>query len=261
MSTSGKLADRIRGFVLERVIHPGLEAGTAEVRVRAGDIHANMNLQNRMPAVCAALESRKFLAAANVELIRREGPHWGANATYFFGPAGRSGPLMQPPRIRSEEQLADPEHAAPVLTPKRSSKTSAYLVSCVSRKRATAAPAKDVYISEWFLKARAFVERAGGDWYILSAKYGLIPPEEVIEPYEQTLNAMAVAERRRWSGRVIEQLRARARIPERVVILAGARYREFLELSLNTLGVDVEVPMRGMRIGEQLSWLTRHEQG
>ena len=81
-----------------------------------------------------------------------------------------------------------------------------YLVSCVSQKRATPSPAKDLYTSPLFRKARAYVERTGGPWFVLSAKYGLVHPDEVIEPYDLTLNTMGVADRRRWAGMVLTQL-------------------------------------------------------
>ena len=67
-----------------------------------------------------------------------------------------------------------------------------YLVSCVSRKRATPHRAKDLYISDWFLKARAYVEDTHSPWFILSAEYGLVPPDKVLAPYERTLNKMGV---------------------------------------------------------------------
>jgi hypothetical protein len=41
------------------------------------------------------------------------------------------------------------------------------------------------------------------------------------------------------------------------VFLAGERYREFLAEHLKGHGVVVSVPMEGLRIGEQLSWLRR----
>ncbi len=37
-----------------------------------------------------------------------------------------------------------------------------YLVSCVKEKRATRSPAKDLYTSPWFRKAREYVERRDG---------------------------------------------------------------------------------------------------
>jgi hypothetical protein len=131
------------------------------------------------------------------------------------------------------------------------------LVSCVGAKRTRPALAKDIYQSDWFVKARAYAESFGSCWFILSAKYGLVGPDEVIEPYDMTLNTMGVAERRNWSRQVEQQMDERMPNADRIVVLAGQRYREFLVEYLARRARTVDVPMAGLRIGEQLSWLTR----
>lgn len=131
-------------------------------------------------------------------------------------------------------------------------------VSCVGKKRARACPAKDIYESAWFLKARVFAERTGHPWYILSAEHGLLHPDTVIAPYERTLNTMGVRDRRAWAERVAAQIAAEIPDLKHATILAGDRYREFLTPMLNARGVQVDVPMQGLRIGEQLRWLDRH---
>ena len=131
-----------------------------------------------------------------------------------------------------------------------------YLVSCVSKKRSNRAPARDLYLSDWFIKARTYVEAFGVPWFILSAEHGLVAPDEPLEPYEKTLNTMSVSDRRRWAEKVINQMSEKMPKARSVVFLAGQRYREFLEDHLRNQGVTVEVPMRGLRIGEQLAWLS-----
>ena len=132
-----------------------------------------------------------------------------------------------------------------------------YLISCVSKKRATPARARDLYKSELFRRARAYVETTGCPWFILSAKHGLVDPDEVVAPYEQTLNTMRVAERRKWAEKVQAQMDERLPAAERIIIFAGKRYREFLMPYLRRRAAKVEVPMGSLRIGEQLSWLAQ----
>jgi hypothetical protein len=133
-----------------------------------------------------------------------------------------------------------------------------YLISCVSQKRQYQCYARELYISKWFLKARRFVEASGFCWYILSAEHGLVAPDQIIAPYERTLNTMSFAERRAWSERVYEQLSTAVPGLSNVVFLAGKRYREFLTRYLLNRSIDVSVPMEGLRIGEQLGWLGQH---
>ena len=138
-----------------------------------------------------------------------------------------------------------------------SSVRDVYLVSCVSKKRASPTVAKDLYVSAWFLKARRYVEATCCPWFILSAKYGLLSPEQVIAPYERTLNTMGVAARRAWAIRVEAQMDERLPVTDRIVVLAGIRYREFLMDYLERRADVVEVPITGLRSGEQLRWLGR----
>ena len=129
------------------------------------------------------------------------------------------------------------------------------LVSCVGNKRRDICEARDLYTSDWFVKARQYVESRGAEWFILSAKYGLLSPTTLIEPYEQTLNKMPIAQRKEWARHVVAGLRAHLGDRRRVEILAGQRYREFVVPALEEMGVEVSVPMEGLKIGEQLSWL------
>lgn len=132
--------------------------------------------------------------------------------------------------------------------------TTLHLLACVKEKAAQPMPAADLYRSVWFRKARAFVEAKHAPWLILSALHGVVDPEDVIAPYEQTLMTMRAAERRAWGERVVTQLLERSyEDGGRVVILAGAMYREPIS---RWLGDRASVPMRGLAIGEQLAWLT-----
>ena len=132
-----------------------------------------------------------------------------------------------------------------------------YLVSCVARKLCVEAPAKDLYTSPLFRKSRAYVERIGRPWFVLSAKYGLVPPDLAIAPYDLTLNSMRVTDRRQWARDVLTQLEPHLEGIESIAFLAGKPYREFLMPPLQRRGLTVCVPMEGLRIGERLRWLNR----
>lgn len=244
------LADRIREFSYKHFILPAVQAGRIECCIRAGDVHRSMGLQNRMPAVCSALQSAAFRDNYGLRLGRREGPLQGANARYCFQFLAE-GPVRS---TTTERLLNTPSPMAPRLPTNLSSPTLC-LVSCVSRKRATAAPAADLYESEWFRRAKRYVESLKCPWFILSAKYGLIEPDRIIEPYDETLNMMGVAERRAWAERVRIQMDSKLPQASIVIVLAGERYREFLMDYLRKRAREVRVPLEGLRIGEQVSHL------
>ena len=82
------LADRIRQHVITHDIVPAREAGQGEVSVRAGAVHGEMGLQDRMPAVCGALDTQVFLDLAGVAMKERSGPPQGATTRFVFQIAG-----------------------------------------------------------------------------------------------------------------------------------------------------------------------------
>jgi len=129
------------------------------------------------------------------------------------------------------------------------------LVSCVKSKTTGSNPAQDLYISDLFQKSSAYAKLIGDSWYILSAKYGLLSPDQVIEPYEKTLTKMGVRERKSWANNVMSDLAKIVTHSDEVVFLAGVKYRENLIHPLKIMGSKISVPMEGLSFGNQLKWL------
>ena len=129
------------------------------------------------------------------------------------------------------------------------------LVSCVKKKRQRAHPAQDLYISTLFTLSREYAEKYARKWFILSAKYGLLSPQQIIEPYEQTLNNMKKADRVRWANQVYSQMKKVNLLQPDLEILwlAGKKYQCELRLRLSDYKhVD---PLEGLGIGKRLAWL------
>lgn len=129
------------------------------------------------------------------------------------------------------------------------------LVACAAQKLKTPARAADLYTSPLFRRAREFAEAHADAWYILSALHGLLDPERITAPYDFTLKECRRREREQWAWRVISELRSAAPPRSHIIILAGKLYREHLEYDLTRYGFTVEVPVRGLGIGQQLQFL------
>ncbi len=129
------------------------------------------------------------------------------------------------------------------------------LVSCARKKLSTVAEAQDLYVSPLFRLSLAYAKSLKPDAiFILSAKYGLLRPEEIVTWYDETLNEMSMADVRAWSVGALSQLSRAADLKRNeFVLLAGERYRRFIEPELR----HVRVPLRGLRIGQQLQFLKR----
>jgi hypothetical protein len=128
-------------------------------------------------------------------------------------------------------------------------------VSCVKTKAQQSDLAEHLYISPWFRMAAEYARRNSDRWFILSALHGMIEPRHFIAPYDATLNGAKVDERFDWSLNVIDQMGAWDLKGELAVVLAGENYRRFLMDELHRRFRKVVVPMKGLMMGQQLSWM------
>ncbi len=125
------------------------------------------------------------------------------------------------------------------------------LVGCGKQKLAWPTQAKDMYTSPFFRRKRQYAERFADSWFIISAKHHLLPPDQVIEPY--ALIGAGVKAQRSWAAIVAGQLRQVTDPKDTIIILAGKDYFEYLGPLL--LSYNVELPLKGLRQGEQNRWL------
>ncbi|HMO10872.1 MAG TPA: hypothetical protein PKB06_05080, partial [Actinotalea sp.] len=145
---------------------------------------------------------------------------------------------------------------APVAPTRAAQPLDLVLVGCAKQKRATAAPAQDLYTSPLFRKSRAYAESTGVPWFVLSAKHGLVGPEAVLEPYDVTLSRTSRDYRREWARRVLRRLdEACGSLDGRSIeIHAGAAYTGSLRPLLESRGAVVTEPLQGLRQGQRLAW-------
>jgi hypothetical protein len=129
------------------------------------------------------------------------------------------------------------------------------LVACCKTKRSSPCPAKDLYTSPLFTKTRVLAERHSDRWFILSAKYGLVSPDQLLAPYEQTLKDMSVLDRRAWASGVMKQMRNAGILDfgNEILWLPGNAYQQ--DLARLLANFPQRDPMKGMPIGKRLSWL------
>lgn len=131
------------------------------------------------------------------------------------------------------------------------------LVSCVKKKRDEPTVPKDLYTSDYFKKMRSYAEQYHNDWYILSAKHGVLRPNgEPIEPYNQMLGSATKAEQQEWAKRVKDELSEMGILEDRptLVIHAGKPYYEELLPLLEDSEMSIEIPTEGLQIGKTKAW-------
>lgn len=122
------------------------------------------------------------------------------------------------------------------------------LVQCTKSKRDGEHAARDLYdTSDYFVKQRAYAEAVADEWFVQSAEYGLVHPDDVVETYDAHASDLEDADG--WAEDIADALEANVG-PEAVVeILGGAAYADPLTPELELRGFDVLEPLRGQRIG------------
>lgn len=136
------------------------------------------------------------------------------------------------------------------------------LVGCGKLKLGRAVPAKDLYIGPLFKKARAYAERTGDEWAVLSAKHFLVMPDEVIGPYERTLGKLDRDHLKQWIWNTNWFIRSRWETwknPVRFICLAGKDYAQAFNSPLlpKDAWIGAEFPLDGFGIGQRLAFLAK----
>lgn len=132
------------------------------------------------------------------------------------------------------------------------------LVGCTKSKLDTRARAADLYSpSALFRARRTHVERACDRWFILSAKHHVVSPEEVLDPYDQTLVGGSTALKKQWAEQVLRSLSEQIGELSNTdfEIHAGRDYWDYgLVDGLERSGSRVDIPAKGIGLFDLLSF-------
>ena len=141
------------------------------------------------------------------------------------------------------------------------------LIGCGKTKLPHPAQARDLYIGPLFKARRRHAESTRRLWFIVSAKFGLVAPETIIEPYDVCL-APSYGMPQIFGARVLKQLaetlsaRGISLADVDVEIHAGRNYAD----GLRTAGARVSSapvpkryiwPVEGLGVGKQLAFYAR----
>lgn len=129
------------------------------------------------------------------------------------------------------------------------------LITCTSRKKAYKCPARELYSeSPRFRLAYTFAKLVANKIFILSSKYGLVPEDAILEPYDETLHDKSPREKLVWAERVVKELRRVSDLErDEFIIIAGRDYYENLLPHLSHFWL----PLKGKSLREWAPELER----
>lgn len=136
------------------------------------------------------------------------------------------------------------------------------LVGCGADKKRGVHEAADLYASPYFTAKQRFAEAFTDAWWIISAKHGLVAPDDQIRDYDTEVREIDVGE---WLDDIQAALAAYWEAPQEVWVLVGEAYVSAADAQGRTLkhvvtqaatGADVYYPFRQTSgIGDQHRWL------
>jgi hypothetical protein len=127
------------------------------------------------------------------------------------------------------------------------------LISCSKSKGGHRDAARNMYVSPLYRKSVLLTEKWGLTFSILSAKHGLLDPDQVIEPYDLTLKGATKQVKREWAEKVDTQIRNMT--DRNLVILAGDDYFAPLIDAGKEHPLSYLAPMQGLSLGNRLTFL------
>jgi hypothetical protein len=105
-------------------------------------------------------------------------------------------------------------------------------------------PAARLFESPGFARARAYAEQSGCPWFVLSAKHGLLDPDDVVGPFDVLFGDRSIGYRTAWAEWVVAQLADRVRLPGTTVeVHGGVDFAQPLRTPLARRGATLEIPL------------------
>jgi hypothetical protein len=126
-------------------------------------------------------------------------------------------------------------------SPASSTAVSVILVGGGRTQLSEPAAARDLYASPLFARRRARAEASGVPWFVVSGRWGLLDPGDVLAPYSFSLGQQSVSYQRAWGRFVAEQLCLVSPVGrgDVVEICAASAYAAALTAPIEYLGARV----------------------
>lgn len=131
-------------------------------------------------------------------------------------------------------------------------KNQVVIISCGKAKNPIKrCPARNAYNGRSFLLKKRYAEISNLPWFILSAKYGLIRPDKVIDPdYDMTINTKKDCIK--LTNKIKRQIPhyLECSIADEILFLGPEKYSEALEISFKDKSIEIVHLTKGLNQGQ-----------
>lgn len=123
------------------------------------------------------------------------------------------------------------------------------VINCGKQKQQKQCRAGDMYTSSFFKMNLEHAKSQCKKVVILSAKYGVLELDDIIQPYDLALATFDKTKIKKWAIRTNRQLRYRIGKDQTFYCLASNKYKTALN------GLDVIDPLIGLDLYKRTKWL------
>ncbi len=140
---------------------------------------------------------------------------------------------------------------------KRDSKQTIILISCGKRKLDRSARADELYTSPRSRLAVGLTSILRYPFRIVSAAHGLLRPDQIVSPYDVSLDGLTSDELTEWRAKVAKDLASFPIHVCRFLLLGSDDYIHQISIVLTEIGADYIAPMTGCPANQQTAWLKK----
>lgn len=137
---------------------------------------------------------------------------------------------------------------------------SVAVISCGRRKNNFRTQAKNLYTGNLFIAARKFCECNYSDWIILSAKYGVLFPEQMVEPYDLFIDDFTEDEKINWSNTVANKIMKMFDSNKTIDFYTSKNYQKYVIPILTRGGYSTTENLNNLRVALKTKWFLEHSE-
>ena len=132
------------------------------------------------------------------------------------------------------------------------------VINCGAEKRHNASRAKDLYTGSLFVASRKYVESQYDEYIILSAKYHMCLPDDLLIPYELYLGDLSKEDKEAWVNETFSEITQQFDLDTEFDFYTSKMYQEELVPLLRNYGYTCETYLNNLGIGSKIQWFNQH---
>lgn len=129
------------------------------------------------------------------------------------------------------------------------------IITCGCKKKDNAAAAKDFYTGTAFTVYRDYMIENFDHWVILSAKYGLVLPDQIVSPYNTYIKDLDAEEKYKLADTFCRDLKQKFPDVSTFKFYVSDEYKKVLLPHFDRYNINAEFPLDGLPYGKKLHFM------